>query len=137
MNDVTHNALATLEEWRGLKEEIDAMQSKVMRERKLRKEVADLYCPNPEEGTNTIELPTGERLRLTHKLTRSLDEGAMPAVAEQLRKHGVSPDNLVKWSPKLDTREYRRLDDETRHIMDQCLITKPGSPTLDILEPKE
>jgi hypothetical protein len=45
-------------------------------------------------------------------------------------------DKLVKWKPEVAITEYRKLTEEERNRFDQCLVIKPGSPSLEIVIPK-
>lgn len=119
--------LEALEEWQSLGPKIKQLQA---RERELRNLLFEGTFPNPKEGTNTYNLPDGRIIKGTYKLSRSVDEAALPAVLEQLPE-GLG-DRLVQFKPSLVLSEYRKLPDDQRKIFDQALITKPGSPTLEV-----
>jgi hypothetical protein len=81
-------------------------------------------------------MPEGWTLKGTYKLTRSLDEAALPAVLAELHKHKISTDALIKYKPSLDTRAYRALDPKWQHVLEQAMEIKPGAPSLELVPPK-
>lgn len=78
------------------------------------RQVFAAFYPAPKEGTNTLDLAEGWKLKGVYKLDRKIDEAALPAVTEQLREMGVNADTLVKWSPDLKTATYKELTAEER-----------------------
>jgi len=125
-----------LEEWRLAKAEADAVKPIIAKEQELRKQVFAAFYPTPKEGTNTLDLAEGWKLKGVYKLDRKIDEAALPAVTEQLREMGVNADTLVKWTPSLKTAIYKELTAEQRAVFDQALIIKPGLPTIELVAPK-
>ena len=117
-----------LEEWLQLKAELDAIKKK---EADLRKMLFQGAFPNPVEGTNTATLEDGTIVKGTHKISRNIDEAALPAVLEKIPE-GIR-DSLVAYKPSLATSAYRKLTAEERKTFDQALIIKPGTPTLEVI----
>lgn len=134
---MTPEQIAKLEEWRSAKADADAVKSIVAKEQKLRKEIFELFFPEPNEGTNTLELPEGWKLKGVYKLTRNIDDSALSTVMGMLRDVGVNPDTLVQWKPSLKLATYKELTAEQRNLMDDAIICKPGSPTIELVAPKE
>ena len=136
--EVNRHKYALLQLWQEARDAV-AMTAKPMieREQELRKEVAALFFDAPEEGTNTLDLAQGWKLKLGYKLDRKLDEAALPAVCEQLRAVGFNPDTLLRYKPELEIKSYRALDASTKAVFDAALTTKPASPTLELVAPKE
>lgn len=131
--------VAKLTEWHNALEAAIQVKSVIEKEQALRKEVASLFFPNPKEGTNTVDLAGGFKLKLTYKIDRKLDEAALPTIQQQLREFGVNPDPLVTMKPDLDTKAYKSLvqvNKDAASIFGQCIISKPASPTLEIVPPK-
>lgn len=116
-----------LDEWLKLKSELDAIKKK---EADLRKILFQGAFPNPVEGTNTATLEDGTIVKGTHKITRNIDEAALPAILEQMPE--AVRGNLVAYKPSLATSAYRKLTAEERKIFDQALIIKVGTPTLEV-----
>lgn len=132
---MTEEQMKLLEEWRQAKAEADSVKPILAKEQELRKQVFAAFYPAPKEGTNTIDLAEGWKLKAVYKLDRKIDEAALPAVAEQLRGMGVNVDTLVKWTPGLKTATYKELTAEQRAVFDQALIVKPGAPTIELVPP--
>lgn len=133
---MTEEQMKLLEEWRRAKAEADAVKPIIAKEQELRKQVFAAFYPDPKEGTNTLDLAEGWKLKGVYKLDRKIDEAALPAVTEQLREMGVNADTLVKWSPNLKTATYKELTAEQRAVFDQALIIKPGLPAIELVAPK-
>lgn len=129
-NEVTQADLAA---WFEMHTQLKALRAKEMT---LRKKIFDGAFPDPKEGTNNYELSDGYMLKGQYKLERHIDQGALDALKDKLREQGVNPDELVQYKPSLVTRQYRTLTEEQLKLFDQCLIVKPGSPSLEIVLPK-
>ena len=126
--------LAKLTEWTQVSATLDAAKA---REMELRKELFGFAFPTPLEGTNKAELPGNWMLKGVYKLNRDLDLTALAAVNEEMVKLQVNPDTLVKYKPELITGAYKALSDQARLVYDQALIVKVGSPSLELVAPKE
>lgn len=125
---------AKMREWQEAKRLLDINKAV---EIKLRKELFGEFFPIPEEGTNTFELPEGWKIKGGYKLERKVDEAALPAVNAQLDDLGVAFDKLVAFKPSLVKKEWNKLSEEAKLVFDEALITKPGTPTLEVVPPKE
>lgn len=119
--------------WTQLSQQLAAIKDEEM---KLRKELFEECFPSPTEGTATVDMPEGWKLKGTYKLTRSLDEAALPAVIAELHKHKVSTDQLITYKPNLSLSAYRKMDDKWRKVLEQAMEIKPGAPTLELVAPK-
>lgn len=106
-------------------------------EQALRKAVMAEFFPTPKEGVNNLDMGQGWTLKGTYKIDRKVDEAALPAVKEQLRELGVNADTLVKYKPEVATTIYKALSEQARLIFDTALTIKPGSPTVELVPPKE
>lgn len=137
MTIATKKFLSLLKEWSALREQMLAFAPTVEKEIQVRKELFALAFPVPKEGTNTEDLPNGWKIKGIYRLDRKLDEAALPAVFEQLRNQNVNPDPLVKWKPELVTGDYKALSPANKATFDQALTTKPASPTVELIPPKE
>jgi len=111
----------------------------------LRKEVLK-ECFNFEsderEGTENVELGNGYKLKAVFKLNRRLDnkdEGVDKALTK-IEKSGPEgqfvADRLVKWKPELSLSEYKKLPDKFKKLIDEVLTASPGTPSLELVEPK-
>ena len=93
---MTEEQTAKLLEWEAAKAEVLMAKPVIEKEQALRKEVQAMFFPTPEEGTNNFDLAGGYKLKLTYKIDRKVDEGALEAVKEELRKMEVNPDTLIE-----------------------------------------
>lgn len=124
-------------EWDRLKKQLDAVKASEML---LRKKIFGCCFASPKEGTNDFALANGYVLKGDYKIDRTLDVGtfnalkAAPAegLMSPLQQAGINPDKLVEYKPSLVLKEYRTLTDEQRKFFDQCLVIKPGAPSLKI-----
>lgn len=119
--------------WNTLQCQLAAIKEQEMA---LRTEIFKEIFPQPTEGTNTADMPEGWKIKGTYKLTRTLDESALPAVLEQLRKKKVKTDSVILYKPSLDTKAYRLMDPDHRHLLEQAMVIKPGAPSLELVAPK-
>lgn len=131
--------IAKLTEWSEALTEAVKVKPLIEREQMLRKEVASLLFPNPKEGTNTLELEGGWKLKLTYKIERKVDEASLDNVKSQLREMQVNIDTLIDMKPSLVLASYRtliELNPEASKVFENALNIKPGSPTLELVAPK-
>lgn len=101
----------------------------------LRKKIFDFYFADPKEGVNSYAMPDAYVLKGTYVINREVDPGGFEALRPTLEKANVSPDKLVVFKPSLVVKEYRTLTAEEQKMFDQCLIIKPGAPSLEIVKP--
>ncbi len=119
----------TLARWQELTGTIKQLQGD---ERALREGLFEGAFPNPTEGTNTMELPDGRKLKGVYKINRIVDEEGLKNLKltpTQLRAHFRTKHSLL-------IAAYKALDDHARQILDSVIVSKPGLPTLDIVEAK-
>lgn len=138
-NPETQSKEEVLAAWYSAVEGCKVAKVQIELEQNLRKRVAALFFPDPQEGTNTVELQQGWKMKLTHKIDRKLDEASLEAVKVQLREMGVNPDPLVAMKPNLDVKAYKGLkaiNPEASKVFEQALTIKPASPTIELLQPK-
>lgn len=130
-NEVTQ---ADLSQWYTMQEELKKLRAAEML---LRQKIFKAFFPVPSEGTNNHELSDGWMLKGKHTINRDIDPGAFQVLRKQFEDAGIHPDALVQYKPSLVKREYNMLTEEQRHLFDQALIVKPGSPSLEIVLPKK
>lgn len=128
-NQVTQEDLA---EWYRLQAELKRVKTSEML---LRVKIFKGFFPEPREGTNNFTLPDGHVLKGGHVINREVDPGSYQALQPQFQQANILFNELVKWEPKLKVAPYRTLTEEQRNLFDQCLIIKPGSPSLEIAPP--
>lgn len=128
-NEVTAEDFA---EWYRLKGELAAVKAKEML---LRTKIANAIFPMRVEGTNSHDLADGWVLKCKHVITRDIDEAALNILGNEMVSKGIPVANLLKYKPSLVLSEYRKLTEEQRQEFDQVLISKPGTPALDVMLP--
>lgn len=125
-------SMQDLIEWDALQKELKLLKAKEML---IRKRLFALHFPTPTEGTNSVPLNAGWVLKGKYQIDRDVDVGALTTMAERLRAAKINVDKLVQYKPSLVLSEYRTLTAEEQHLFDQCLVVKPGSPSLEIVLP--
>lgn len=129
-NMVTQEDLTT---WSKMKEELNALKAAEML---LRVKIFKGMFPHPTEGTNTTPLQAGWVLKAGYPISRKPDTALLTSMAPMFREKGIPVDVLIRTVPELAIAEYRKLTKEQMHLFDQVLEIKPGSPSLEIMQPK-
>lgn len=121
-----------LDEWIGLKRQLDAITKK---ERALRKTLIQGAFPSPKEGTSNRELVDGRILKLNHQIKREVDEALVAGVKQRLRQasNELDVDALFKVKHSVSVTALRGLSDELKPIAQEAVITKPGSDSLTVV----
>lgn len=121
-----------LEAWRKCALELSRLKDEEMC---LRKEVfADAFVM-ATEGANKLALQGGWELKATVPYTRTLDQTKVAELLKELKKV-KAPSTLIKTKYELSIADYKKLDDEIRSLVDNILTTKPGTPALELIQPK-
>ena len=119
-------------------------------EAELRKQVLSFnFSFNPDalrEGTENLELGNGYKLKAVFKASRGFVTGPTQAdlvekALSKIEKFGEEgkfiAECLVKWKPELSKTEYDKLEPKFRKIIDEVVVTKPASPSLELVTPKD
>lgn len=119
------------------------------RELELRNQCVDfLSDPDKTKGTENVELGGGYKAKMIKKENISfvkneegkVDKNAIEKALQKIEKDGavgeLIAERLVKWTPDLSMTEYKQLSEKHKNIIDSVIITTPGTPTLEIVEPK-
>lgn len=129
-----------LYEWYRLQKELARIKAS---ESLLRKKIARHTFPEPVEGTNTSEPldDSGAVIKMTHVINRKVIPTEFFELQEKINTEGsnlpkIDLDELVVFKPELVIKAYRTLTEEERHVFDQCLEIKDGSPGMEIVIPK-
>lgn len=120
---------AVLCQWYEAKNALQAAQAK---ERLLRDQVFSEYFVDPKEGTNNVKLATGDVLTAVYPMNRKIDKAILNGLGEALRDNLINIDEVVEYKPELRVTNYRKLTDEQRLVLDQCITMTPGSPQISI-----
>jgi hypothetical protein len=109
----------------------------------LRRQVIEAWYPaHKDEGTENIELAAGYKLKAVFKINRSLaNREKVDAALTKIEKLGgvegkILAERLVEWKPALVKKEYDNLPEKYKKIINEVLTEKPGTPSLEIVEPK-
>lgn len=136
MSAIPANAVTQedLNAWSQLQKQLGDLKSAEML---LRTKIFKGLFPNPVEGTNSVPLGTeGWVIKAKYPINRKPDVALLTARAPELRAAGIVLEDVIRTIPELATGEYRKLTDEQRHLLDQVMEVKPGSPALEIVLPK-
>lgn len=136
MSAIPANAVTQedLETWSKLQKQLGDLKSAEML---LRIKIFKGLFPAPVEGTNSVPLGTeGWVIKAKYPISRKPDVALLTARAPELRAAGIVLEDVIRTIPELATGEYRKLTDEQRHLLDQVMEVKPGSPALEIVLPK-
>lgn len=136
MSAIPANAVTQedLNAWSQLQKQLGDLKSAEML---LRTKIFKGLFPNPVEGTNSVPLGTeGWVIKAKYQINRKPDVALLTARAPELRAAGIVLEDVIRTIPELATGEYRKLTDEQRHLLDQVMEVKPGSPALEIVLPK-
>lgn len=124
-------AMAALANWFTQSQQLAALRAA---EAPARQQVANYFIPEPEEGTNRVDIGGGYDLKLDHKLNRTVDEAALLAVtAQQAQALGLDFTALFRWKPELNIGAYRTLTPAQRDFVDGLLDIKIGLPALSVV----
>lgn len=116
-----------LKAWRQAQELLSNIKTIEM---ELRKEILSDYFTETKTGTNKCDVAGGQ-LVYTKKYTTSVDEKVFDEVAKQAALLGVDIGSVFKVTHDLNKREYKKLNEEQRSVIDKTLTTKLSSPVLE------
>lgn len=136
MSAIPANAVTQedLNAWSQLQKQLGELKSAEML---LRTKIFKGLFPNPVEGTNSVPLGTeGWVIKAKYSINRKPDVALLTARAPELRAAGIVLEDVIRTIPELATGGYRKLTDDQRHLLDQVMEVKPGSPALEIVLPK-
>lgn len=125
-----------------------ALETAKADELEIRNAIAKREFPNPKQGTNTLELGNGYKLKMVAKTNYNLDkdnekvEDAQERIEKLGNEGAFLADRLITWKPSLSLTEYKNLDPtnpthkKIKAIVDSVLTTSEATPSLEIAEPK-
>jgi hypothetical protein len=126
-------AYEMLQEWFNLAKAAKAAKAAEM---PLRRMLADYYFPGAPTGASRLDLGGGYCLKITiPDVTRKVDAELLATNEKALRKIKVDVDALINFKPSLVKKEYDKLTDAQKLMVDSILeIDDKSSPTLAIEE---
>lgn len=104
-------------------------------EMEQRKQIAEKMFPDAKNGTNKHELGAGYVLKYVCGEETKLDPTVFELLRPDLPEHVI--DKAVKFTPSLIAKGFKDLSMEDREKLEDALVTKPKSPTMEIVAPKE
>lgn len=127
--------LELLFNWYNKKQELIKVQAQ---ERALRDSVVSIFLPGEngavggKEGTNTIKLATGDELKIVRPYDRKVDKAVFSSIVQQLMEKGIDVNEVIETKVELRVGNYKKLTEEQRNAMDECVTGKWGSPQVEI-----
>lgn len=132
MNYTSQQLSEMLSQWHQLQSQLSVVK---VHELRLRNLLFGELFPNPVEGTNKFSLTDGYVLKAKHVINRTVDEAVYKKSREEFTEKEV-PLDIVKYKIELSVSIYKGLDDEQTELFDRCLVSKPGTPSLELVVPK-
>lgn len=105
----------------------------------LRKAVISEFFSNvPEDAEGTFSLPLGGgcKLKSQYKLARKINTEVLDEMREQIEATGVKLDEVIHWTPVLRMAAYNTLTLDQRQVFDEVIESKQSIPVLKIEAPK-
>ena len=109
-------------------------------EAQLRAEVISLFSErvNDANASGVENIDTGYgKLKITHKLNYTLGNAnlvdkALDLIEKSQEGGNVIAERLVNWKPELSVREYKLLSKPQQLIVDEILVIKPASKSVEL-----
>lgn len=117
----------------------DALQKAKEAEAYLSKKVVEEFfskVPQDAEGTFSLPLGGGYKLKSQYRLTRKINAEALQELKADLEANGVDVDALVHWTPSIVMGQYRTLSMEQKQLFDEVIESKQSTPSISIEAPK-
>lgn len=133
-------ALEKLKEWQNA---VTTLKSLIEKEALLRDEIYIAFFPNESnktdaKGTFYEDLPNGWKIKVIAKMTAKLDEAAVPAIKTRLVELKVSnADLLFNYKPSIVAAEYKKLNTESKAIVDEAITEKPAKVSIELIAPSQ
>ena len=105
----------------------------------LRKQVVEEFfsdVPQDAEGTFSLPLGGGYKLKSQYNLARKINTEALDEMREQIEATGVNLDEVIHWTPVLRMAAYNTLTLDQRQVFDEIIESKQSIPALKIEAPK-
>ncbi len=121
----------TLARWEEVSQQLADLKKE---ELTLRKELFTTFFPNPELGVNNLPLNADYVLKGTSKVSKTVDAAALDSIMPRLSDS--AKDRVIKFKPSIDFKAFEYVDDFDKALIQECIVTKPATPTLAIVKPK-
>ena len=144
---ITPRLTQDLQTWQNLRKQADELRARLdslnVAERQLRSTIAhEAFAEVPRplgslEGTHTLDLGAGWKLKAGFKIKREVDEATLPDIKVRLQQQLINPDTLFRYKPALNVKAYRQLTAEAQKLVDSALEIRPELPDLELIAPKD
>lgn len=128
---------ALLSKWH---QAVKVLEAAKATELELRNAAVKALFDGTKSGTQSIDLGNGYKVKAVVKFNYSLDKEKIDGALAKMEAMGdegkLLASRLVKWSPSLSTTEYKELPAKYVGIIDDVLTISPGTPSLELVEPK-
>ena len=131
--DVTCDDEKKIAEWYALSNRISELKAI---ELELRSEICESLFRVRKEGTNTVALKDGYVIKCKQTYTRSIDDSVLSQILPDLIERDLDIQEIVDYKPSLKTASYRKMNETTQLIFDQCLTMRPSMPSIEVVKPK-
>ena len=131
-----------LAQWREAHDTLATAKATEMDLRKRIVEESGLFDPNKAEGTQTVELGGGWKIKAVKKINYTVanKEGEAFEKLNELAAMGevsaFKAKKLFRFDANLSITAYKDLDAAERQLIDEIIVTKPASPSLELVAPK-
>ncbi len=103
-------------------------------EAELRAQIVETFFQSNDTGTFHHDAPDGRDLVCVKKDNYNLDAERTYEAAHTIAD-AIGPalaTRLIIWKPTLSVSEYKKLTNEQRDLLRDCLTIKPATPTLEL-----
>ena len=113
-------------EWQSTKAQLAILQDK---EKELRAEIIKRCFDDESEGTRK-----SGNLKARFGMTRTVTSDDLLRLQDEFLASGIPLGDVVQFKPSLNMKAYRALTVDQQRSFDRCLVVKPSSPTLEVIE---
>lgn len=116
-------------EHKRLKEQLADLRE---REMNLRAEIAAVLNEDQLEGTFKYDLSATQVVRIKQTYYRNIMRDEFSEVVKKLPRKVL--EKLIRVKHEINKAYYDELSENHRAIFDECVVEKPGAPTIEIID---
>lgn len=131
-----------LSDWQAAKTALEQWKTYEQELRKYIVENGGFFDPSKEKGTENVDLGNGYKLKAKKSITYKVEnkKGEAIQMVQRLASLGeasaVKASELFRFDANLRTSIYKTLNEAEKALVDEIITTKPGMPTLELVESK-
>jgi len=131
-----------LEDWQAAKKAAKQWKEYEQQLRTYIVEHGGIFDKTKESGTENVELGNGYKLKAKKSISYKVEnkKGEAIQMVQRLAALGEASahkaKDLFRFDAELRISEYKKLDDAEKALVDEIITTKPGMPSLELVEPK-